>query len=94
MLQVYCGPYPARPPSTLFTHCHSGRGRPRCRAPAPPTCMPGVGMRARYGFIYIRGEFWNERRSVQRAIDEAYAAGLLGRNACGSGYNFDLHVSS
>jgi NADH dehydrogenase (ubiquinone) flavoprotein 1 len=56
--------------------------------------MPGVGMRARYGFIYIRGEFWNERRSVQRAIDEAYAAGLLGRNACGSGYNFDLHVSS
>lgn len=49
-------------------------------------------MRARAGYIYIRGEFVNERRAVQRAIDEAYAAGFLGKNACGSGYDFDLMV--
>jgi NADH:ubiquinone oxidoreductase subunit F (NADH-binding) len=49
-------------------------------------------MRARAGYIYIRGEFVNERRAVQRAIDEAYAKGFLGKNACGSGYDFDLMV--
>jgi NADH:ubiquinone oxidoreductase subunit F (NADH-binding) len=49
-------------------------------------------MRARAGYIYIRGEFVNERKAVQRAIDEAYSAGFLGKNACGSGYDFDLMV--
>lgn len=39
-----------------------------------------------------RGEFVNERRAVQRAIDEAYAKGYLGKNACGSGVDFDLFV--
>jgi hypothetical protein len=39
-----------------------------------------------------RGEFVNERLAVQRAIDEAYKAGYLGKNACGSGYDFDLAV--
>lgn len=39
-----------------------------------------------------RGEFVNERKAVMRAIDEAYAKGYLGKNACGSGYDFDLMV--
>ena len=34
-------------------------------------------------YIYIRGEFYNESSNLQRAIDEAYAAGLIGKNACG-----------
>ena len=34
----------------------------------------------------------NERLAVERAIAEAYAAGYLGKNACGSGYDFDLAV--
>jgi hypothetical protein len=38
------------------------------------------------------GEFVNERNAVIRAIDEAYQKGYLGRNACGSGYDFDLSV--
>jgi NADH:ubiquinone oxidoreductase subunit F (NADH-binding) len=42
--------------------------------------------------VFCRGEFVNERNAVQRAIDEAYQAGLLGRNAAGSGYDFDLRV--
>jgi hypothetical protein len=29
-----------------------------------------------------------------KALDEAYSAGLLGKNACGSGYDFDIKVSS
>ncbi|CAH2604848.1 NADH:quinone oxidoreductase subunit F [Rhodovastum atsumiense] len=49
-------------------------------------------MRAHACYIYIRGEFYNEARALQRAIDEAYAEGLIGKNACGSGWNFDLYV--
>jgi NADH-quinone oxidoreductase subunit F len=41
-------------------------------------------------FIYIRGEFYNEGVGLQAAIDEAYEAGLIGKNACGSGYDFDV----
>ena len=51
--------------------------------------LAGVGMGATAGYIYIRGEFVNEAQSLQAAIDEAYAAGLIGKNACGSGYDFD-----
>jgi len=54
--------------------------------------IAGVAMGARVGYIYIRGEFVHERKCVERAIDEAYAKGYLGKNACGSGYDFDLYV--
>lgn len=47
---------------------------------------------ARVAYIYVRGEFYNEAVNLQRAVDEAYAAGLLGKNACKSGYDFDLFV--
>lgn len=43
-------------------------------------------------YIYIRGEFYNEASNVQKAIDEAYAAGLLGKNACGSGWDCDVYL--
>ena len=46
----------------------------------------------RAGYIYIRGEFYNEASNLQMAIREAYDAGFLGANACGSGYDFDLFV--
>ncbi len=49
-------------------------------------------MRAHACYIYVRGEFYNEARALQRAVDEAYDAGLIGRNACGSGWDFDLYV--
>lgn len=39
-----------------------------------------------------RGEFVAERKAVMRAIDEAYTKGYLGKNACGSGIDFDLNV--
>uniref|UniRef100_A0A6T6MGI2 NADH dehydrogenase [ubiquinone] flavoprotein 1, mitochondrial n=1 Tax=Timspurckia oligopyrenoides TaxID=708627 RepID=A0A6T6MGI2_9RHOD len=52
----------------------------------------GVAMSARAAYIYIRGEFINERHALQKAVDEAYAAGFLGKNACGSGVDFDVYV--
>jgi NADH-quinone oxidoreductase subunit F len=42
------------------------------------------------GFIYLRGEFAQVRRVVDRAIAEAYEAGYLGKNILGSGFDFDL----
>ncbi|NKD76508.1 NADH-quinone oxidoreductase subunit NuoF [Haematospirillum sp. H1815] len=49
-------------------------------------------MRAHAAYIYIRGEFYREAEALQKAIDEAYAAGLIGKNACGSGWDFDLYI--
>eukprot|EP00775_Hariotina_reticulata_P007495 gene7495-7704_t len=54
--------------------------------------LAGVAVRARAAYIYIRGEFVNERLSMLKALDEAYSAGHLGKNACGSGYDFDVKV--
>ena len=38
-------------------------------------------MKAHACYIYIRGEYVDERVRLQAAIDEAYAAGLIGKNA-------------
>ena len=54
--------------------------------------IAGYAMRARAGYIYIRGEFIRETEVLRRAVAEAYEAGFLGKNACGTGYDFDLFV--
>ncbi|WP_395612695.1 NADH-quinone oxidoreductase subunit NuoF [Allosphingosinicella sp.] len=54
--------------------------------------VAGFAMRARAAYIYIRGEFIFETHVLEDAVAEAYAAGLLGKNACGSGYDFDVFV--
>jgi NADH-quinone oxidoreductase subunit F len=54
--------------------------------------VAGYAMRASAAYIYIRGEFYNEARHLQHAIEEAYEAGLIGKNACGSGYDFDVFL--
>jgi NADH-quinone oxidoreductase subunit F len=54
--------------------------------------LASFAMRAHVCYIYIRGEFYNEAVVLQRAIDEATDAGLIGRNACGSGWDFLLHL--
>ncbi|HJD64943.1 MAG TPA: NADH-quinone oxidoreductase subunit NuoF [Rickettsia endosymbiont of Diachasma alloeum] len=43
-------------------------------------------------YIYIRGEFYNEASNIQRALDEEYKDGLIGKNACGSGFNCDIYL--
>ena len=52
----------------------------------------GFSMRARATYIYIRGEFFNEAMILDEAIHEAYQAGFLGKNACGSGYDHDVYL--
>jgi len=54
--------------------------------------IAGFAMGANTAYIYIRGEFYNEAVNLQIAIDQAYQAGLLGNNACGTGYKFDVYV--
>lgn len=54
--------------------------------------LSGRAMNATAAYIYIRGEFYDEARILQGAIDEAYKAGLLGKDACGSGYAFDVYI--
>ena len=47
---------------------------------------------ANTAYIYIRGEYFYVSRILETAIEEAYKAGLLGKNILNSGYNLDLHV--
>ncbi|KAI9364204.1 NADH dehydrogenase flavoprotein 1 [Pilaira anomala] len=54
--------------------------------------IAGSAMKANAAYIYIRGEFYQEANNLQVAIDEAYAAGLIGKNACGTGYDFDVFI--
>jgi NADH-quinone oxidoreductase subunit F len=54
--------------------------------------LASVGMGAHAAYIYIRGEFANEAKRLDEAIAEAYDAGLIGKDACGSGYDFDLYL--
>ena len=54
--------------------------------------LAGFAMGASAAYIYIRGEFFNEAVALQEAVDEAYDAGFIGKNACGSGYDFDIYV--
>lgn len=59
------------------------------RSSTPPKTQTALLRAARAG----RGEYYAERMAVERALAEAYAKGFLGRNACGSGYDFDLNVA-
>lgn len=54
--------------------------------------IAGVGMRARAAYIYIRGEYVNERLNLEKALHECYKEGFFGKNACGSGYDFDVYI--
>jgi len=54
--------------------------------------VAGFAMGTTATYIYIRGEFYNEAVNLQAAIEEAYAAGLIGKNACGSGYDHDIYL--
>lgn len=49
-------------------------------------------MRANKCYIYLRGEYIFERETLEKAVAEAYQAGLVGKNACGSGFDFDIYI--
>ena len=54
--------------------------------------IAGFAMRARAAYIYIRGEYIAETIALEKAVSEAYEAGLIGSNAAKSGYDFDIFV--
>jgi len=54
--------------------------------------VAGFAMQAHTCYIYIRGEYYNESSNLQKAIDEAYVASLIGKNACGSKWDFDIFL--
>jgi NADH-quinone oxidoreductase subunit F len=47
---------------------------------------------AKVAYIYIRGEFLHVQAVLEKAIEEAYARGMLGRNLFGSGFDCDVYV--
>ena len=49
-------------------------------------------LQVRHAFVYMRGEFDLPYRRLQGAIEEAYAAGLLGENILGLGFCLDLVI--
>ncbi len=54
--------------------------------------MASLAMGAHAAYCYVRGEFYRETEALQRAVDEAYAAGLIGPDSCKSGYRFDFYI--
>tara|TARA_B110000116_G_scaffold272076_1_gene295091 strand:- start:386 stop:1666 length:1281 start_codon:yes stop_codon:yes gene_type:complete len=52
--------------------------------------LAGYAMQAHTCYIYIRGEYYSESSNLQLAIEEAYKANLIGKNASGSGWDFDI----
>ena len=45
-----------------------------------------------HAFIYLRGEVVHVYRRLLRAVEEAYAAGYLGKDVLGTGFNLDITV--
>src|SRR5687768_3908243 len=54
--------------------------------------IAGFATQGNAGYVYVRGEFVDCARAVKSAIDEAYAAGYLGKNIQGTGWDFDMYV--
>jgi NADH-quinone oxidoreductase subunit F len=54
--------------------------------------IAGFAIRAKAAYIYIRGEYIAEAKVLQAAIDQAYDKGFIGKNACGSGYDYDVYL--
>jgi NADH-quinone oxidoreductase subunit F len=47
---------------------------------------------AKVAYIYIRGEFYHVQKQLQAAVDEAYRAGVIGKNIFGSGFDCDVFI--
>ena len=54
--------------------------------------VAGFAMGAKAAYIYVRGEFHHEAGILDAAVQQACDAGLIGKNACGSGYDYDIYV--
>ncbi len=95
---------PRQSPGPKYLVCNSDEGEPGTFKDRdilrynPHAVIEGMAIAAfatgsTAGYNYIHGEIWVEYERFQQALDEAYAAGWLGRNILGSGFSFDLHAT-
>ena len=54
--------------------------------------VAGFAMHANACYIYIRGEYYNEASNLQKSINEAYENNLIGKNACGTNWDYDIYL--
>ena len=47
---------------------------------------------AKVCYVYIRGEYSNEGKRLQEAIDQAYSKNLIGKNASNTGWDLDIYI--
>jgi NADH-quinone oxidoreductase subunit F len=94
---------PRNAPGQKYIVCNSDEGEPGTfkdrdilrynpHALVEGMAIAGYTIGATQGYNYIRGEFWEPYERFQQAIEDARAAGLLGKNIMGSGVDFDLEV--
>jgi NADH-quinone oxidoreductase subunit F len=94
---------PRSAPGQKYIVCNSDEGEPGTfkdrdilrynpHALIEGMAISGYSIGATIGYNYIRGEFMEPCRRFQGALEEARAAGLLGRNLKGSGVDFELQV--
>src|SRR4051794_25897482 len=56
--------------------------------------ISGFAIGSKKSYIYVRGEYDDSKRIIRKALDEAYSAGLLGKNILGSGFDHDMDLYS
>jgi len=92
---------PRNAPGQKYIVCNSDEGEPgTCKDRDilrfnPHQLIEGMAIAgycigATAGYNYIRGEFWEPYERFEAALEEAYKAGLLGKNIMASGVDFDL----
>lgn len=54
--------------------------------------IAGYATRSQTAYVYMRVEFHEQFHILQKAVNEAYAVGLLGKNILGSGYDLELYI--
>ncbi|MFN3564674.1 MAG: NADH-quinone oxidoreductase subunit NuoF [Burkholderiaceae bacterium] len=95
---------PRQFPGQKYVVCNSDEGEPGTfkdrdilrynpHAVIEGMAIAAYAMGASVGYNYIHGEIWAEYERFQQALDEAYAAGLLGKNILGSDFSFDLYAT-
>jgi NADH-quinone oxidoreductase subunit F len=93
---------PRNAPGQKYIVCNSDEGEPgTCKdrdilrynphALIEGMAIAGYCIGATVGYNYIRGEFWEPYERSEAALEEAYNAGLIGKNIQGSGVDFDLY---
>ena len=94
---------PRNAPGQKYIVCNSDEGEPGTfkdrdilrfnpHAVIEGMVIAGYTIGASRGYNYIRGEFWEPFERFEAALADARAAGLLGKNILGSGFDFDIHV--